>query len=240
MVPVNVFCIPFAGGNKYSYREYEQCAPAHINIIPLEYPGRGSRIREGFIKDMDALVDDIYQQMSKVGFQHNYAIYGHSLGGVVALFLARKILAERQRKPLHLFITGTTGPSSPARQAKKRYLLSKEDFIEELKELDGCPEEILNNPEMLDYFEPILRADFEVSETFNYVPAHPLDLSLTVITGTEEDMETEDIRMWQLETSRLVDFRQMPGKHFFIFNNAAEILNIISEKILLHTKAIFL
>jgi surfactin synthase thioesterase subunit len=238
MTKVNLFCLPFAGGNKYSYRDYEQSAPANIHIIPVEYPGRGSRTREAFVRNMDALVDDIFQQMSRVGFTHNYAVYGHSVGGVLALFLTRKIIAAGLPHPLQLFITGTTGPSSPSRQEKKRYLLSKEEFIEELKVLDGCPEELLNNAEMLNYFEPILRADFEVSETFNYVPAEPLDLPLTVITGSEEDMEMEDIHLWQLETSHAVDFIQMPGKHFFIFDNAAEILNIISEKILLHTKAI--
>ncbi len=40
---LNVFFLPFAGGNKYSYRDFKEKAPSFINIISLEYPGRGAK-----------------------------------------------------------------------------------------------------------------------------------------------------------------------------------------------------
>ena len=237
MKKINLFCFPFAGGNRYSYREYEQALPSFLNLVPVEYPGRGARSKEPFITDMDDLIDDLYARICDAIEEADYAFYGHSMGGVVAYFLLRKINDRRQRMPLHLFITGTTGPSAVSREEKKRHLMGEKEFIDEIKELDGCPEEVLENKELWEYFEPVLRADFAVSEAFNYVYDHPFDIPMTVITGAEEDMEVADIHLWQQETTCPVDFRQMPGKHFFILNYPREVVQIIVEKIFPYTKA---
>ncbi len=146
MRSINLFCLPFAGGSKYSYREFEEKAPAFLTIIPLEYPGRGSRIREPLLKDIHALAEDMYQQTKDELDKNRYAIYGHSMGGLLACLLIRKIIANGHRPPLHLFVTGTKGPSARDKDDKKRYLLDKEEFIEELKRLKGSPEEILEQP----------------------------------------------------------------------------------------------
>jgi len=231
MESINLFCLPFAGGNRYSYREYEKNASAGLNIVPLEYPGRGARVRERFITDMHQLVDHLFDEIRLPVSKRSYAIYGHSMGAVVAFFLVKKIISNGLPPPLHLFASGTTGPSSHAERELKRHLLPKDEFIQEIRELDGCPEDILQNAELLDFLEPILRADFELSETFDYTESNPLDIPITVITGTEEDMEADDIYSWQKESRIPVDFRTMPGKHFFIHQYPREIMGIISEKL---------
>ena len=228
---INLFCLAFAGGNKYSYREFVEKAPSFLNIIPLEYPGRGGRIKEPLLPDIIAVTNDLYKQISPLIGEKEYAIYGHSMGGLTAYLLTRKLIENGHRPPLHLFITGTTGPSAISRTEKKRHLLEKEEFIQEIKDLDGMPDEILYNEELLDYFEPILRSDFVASETYLHQDAAPVDISFTVITGTEEDMEMEDILLWQKESIHEVDFKQMPGKHFFIFQHIYQIFEIISQKL---------
>jgi surfactin synthase thioesterase subunit len=162
---------------------------------------------------------------------NDYALYGHSMGGVVAFLLSRKIIANKHRRPLHLFITGTTGPTSASRQEKQLHRLGKQAFIAEIRELDGCPEEVLQNEDLMNYVEPILRADFQASETFTYVRDRPLDIPITVITGTHDDMKTEDVRLWQQETTCTIDFIEMPGKHFFILDASGEIVDIIGNKL---------
>jgi surfactin synthase thioesterase subunit len=231
-----LFCLPFAGGNKYSYRVFQENAPASLSIVPLEYPGRGARIREPFIKDMQRLVNDMYNQLRSQVNPQPYAIYGHSMGGVVAYMLCRKIFADGSfPPPVHLFVTGTLSPADQ-KDNKQRHLLSKKDFIEEMRDLDGCPEEILLNEELLSFFEPILRVDFETIETFHYRQQPPIDIPLTVMTGTQEDFDPEDIQLWQQETTQPVEFYQFEGKHFFIFQHTRAVLRIISEKLLLTTK----
>ncbi|HEV8084264.1 MAG TPA: thioesterase domain-containing protein [Chitinophagaceae bacterium] len=237
MIPrLNIFCLPFAGGNKYSYREYKESEPSFINFICLEYPGRSSRIKEPLFTEAHELVNDLYKIIINQIDDGDYAIYGHSLGGLLTYLLTRKLKENGHKLPVHLFITGTTGPSSKSRGEKKRHLLPKRDFIQELKDLNGMPDEILQNDELLDYYEPILRSDFMASENYIYEDCSPLNIPITVITGTEEEMEQSDIKLWQKETTHIVEFISFPGNHFFIYKYAKGIIQIISKKLLVTTK----
>lgn len=235
--PIHLICLPFAGGNKFSYRQYAEKAPPFLHITTLEYSGRGSRIKEPLMPDIHKMTDDLYNQIRNKVDHINYAIYGHSLGGLLAYLLTRKLLQNNHKAPLHLFITGTSGPSAPERLEKKRSLLNKEDFIKEIKEFGGMPDEILQNEELLYFFEPILRSDFKASENYFHTPQAPFNIPVTVITGTDEDMEKEEIETWQKETTQVVDFKVMEGNHFFIYNYIEEILGIISNKFSFYSKA---
>jgi surfactin synthase thioesterase subunit len=226
-----IFCLPFAGGNKYSYRSFQEYKYPNFELIFLEYPGRGGRSGEPLLNNIDLLVEDIYNQIKKYSSGSNYVIYGHSLGGLLAYLLSKKIQSEKINPPKHLFVSGTSGPSSPSRGQKKWYTLQKDDFFKEVINLNGCPAEVLNNSEMLEYLEPILRADFEMSETYKYCDNGPIDTSITVITGTHEDLKEEDIRLWERETTNSIEFFKLPGDHFFIFNHPKTILDIIFRKL---------
>ncbi|SEW42774.1 Surfactin synthase thioesterase subunit [Chitinophaga sp. YR573] len=231
MRTINLFCLPFAGGNKYSYREYEKYAPPFLNIIPLEYPGRGGRMGEAFIYDMHQLAEDLYEKIRYRTDGNDYAIYGHSMGALVAYLLAKKMIVFNHRLPLHLFLTGTVGPSAISRSLKKRHLLPKNEFIEELRVLDGSPQEVLENEELLAFFEPVLRADFKASETYQHKASMKLNIPMTVITGDKEDMTEEDILLWANESSE-TEFIKMTGSHFFIFSHIPEIMGIIKNKLI--------
>ena len=226
---INLLCFTFAGGNKYSFRPLFEKAPSFLNVITIEYPGRGSRIKEQLISDILELVDDLYNQVKPIVDKGKYAFYGHSLGGLVAYLMTLKLLENKHKLPKHLFITGTFGPS--ALERKKRHLLPKDDFIKEIKDLGGMPDEILQSEDLLNFLEPILRNDFKNGEAYIYKSHVPLNVPITVVTGTEEDMEYEDILLWKKE-SNFVNFMQMPGGHFFILQHIEEILEIISGNLI--------
>lgn len=235
MEKINLFCLTFAGGNKYSYRLFSEKAPSFLNIITLEYPGRGSRMKEKLISDLNLLIDDLYDQVKDKLGTDRYAFYGHSMGGLAAYLLTLKLLKTNDKQPEHLFITGTTGPSAPSRLENPRHLLAKPEFINAVRELGGMPDEILESEELLEYLEPILRNDFKAIETYKYQDNTPLNLPFTVITGISEDIKTDDILLWQRETSLKVDFKQLPGRHFFILEQSDQILKVIAKK-LYHSK----
>lgn len=233
MKSITLFCLPYAGGTRYSYRKYEEIAPKFIRVVVLEYPGRGSRIREPLMTDIGELVEDAFRQVSDMVGGEAYSIYGHSMGGLVGCLLTRKLAAESYKPPLHLFITGTSGPSAERRK-ESRHLLEKVEFLEEIRKFDGCPKEFFEDEEMVDFFEPIIRADFQASETYVHSGAEPMNVPITVITGSEEDMEIEDIKAWQQETRQTVDFKCLPGNHFFIFQHSFTVMEIISKKLFVH------
>lgn len=226
---ITLFCLPFAGGSKYSLLFLKKVLPSNITCHFLEYPGRGGRIKESFANDMDEVVSDLY---SKIEFSLNkpYAIYGHSMGAKVAYLLSKRISESKNLQPLHVFVSGTDAPSV-ADKTTPKHLLPKDEFLVAVKELGGLPDEILENAEMLEYFEPILRADFKASETYQYLKTSPLTIPMTVMTGEKEDIEDADILEWQSETTVPIKFYKFPGNHFFIYDNEMEIGKIIEHSL---------
>jgi surfactin synthase thioesterase subunit len=229
--PLKIFCLPYAGGNKYSYRELSDAASSHFEFITLDYPGRVPRIKEPLISDANELVEDLFNQIKFKLSEDKYILYGHSMGGLLSYLLARKLIENGFKSPAHLIITGTSGPTVFEKREKKRHLLPQKEFIREMKDLDGIPAEILETEELMSFFEPILRSDFKVCETYLHKESSPLNIPFTVITGTEEDMEDSDILLWQKESSLEIDFNKIEGKHFFVFKKKKEVLDIFEKNL---------
>jgi surfactin synthase thioesterase subunit len=229
MDKISLFCLPFAGGSKYSYKGFEKFTPNFIKLHPLELAGRGSRFNENLRTDIHEIVDDLFSQVHKILHQP-YAIYGHSMGTLLGYLLVKRIIKENLNTPLHLFFTGGIGPSIRDNE-EPRYLLPKQEFIEKIKELGGLPNEVIGDEVLLDFFEPILRADMQAIETYQFVETQPFDIPMTVVIGINEKATYQEALAWKKETIAPVEVRQLPGNHFFIFEYEREIVKIIANKL---------
>jgi surfactin synthase thioesterase subunit len=227
MNKIKLICLPFAGGSKYAYHRYVRLAPDWLEIIPIDLPGRGSRMNETLLTDMDAIVDDVMSHIRDITV-YPYAIYGHSMGALIALLVTRRIRKEKLNEPLHLFVTGHGGPSVNDDRVI-RHKLPEPQLIDELLSLNGMPQEILDDKVLMDFFLPVIRADFQAIETFEYQAESKLDLPITCIIGREEKITVEKAQAWENETYGNVDVRRFPGKHFFIFEHDKEVIRLISK-----------
>lgn len=226
---ITLFCLPFAGGNQYSFGAFKTHLSPHIKAVPLDYPGRGSRMREGLMNSIEAMTDDL---LTNIGQSLNtpYAIFGHSMGAVIGFELAQKIQQKNLPPPLHLFVSGRGAPHIPAKREDIASLPSSE-FRAKLKELGGSPDEVLNNDALMELFEPILRNDFQAH--FNYSCQHtqPLNMPITVMYGLDEGLNDLEIQGWQKETLQTLSVSGYPGGHFFLFEHWKEIAANINKKL---------
>lgn len=224
---MNLFCFPFAGANKYSYKIFLPYVAQNIVLIPLELPGRGVRMHESLLFNISQMANDLYHKI-KDDLWQPYAFFGHSMGTVLAYQVIRIILSDNQPPPVHLFVSSHRGPSVKEKE-RSRHLLPRNEFIQELKDMGGSPDEILNNDDLMDFYEPILKADFTAIETYVYDPSDPFDIPITVMTGLEEKITNAEIEAWKIETNTTVVTIRFPGKHFFIFDFSKEIAEIINN-----------
>jgi surfactin synthase thioesterase subunit len=225
---MNLFCLPFAGASKYSYNGFVACAPKNIKVIPIDLPGRGSRLSESLLSDIDLIVNDIFNQIKHL-LSFPYAIYGHSMGSLTGYLLTKTILSHQLQKPVHLFFSGCIAPSIRKTPVINSSLPS-DLFKRRLMEYGGIPEEVLVNDDLMKFFEPILRSDFKVVESFRYYETIPFNIPIDIFLGTEENASYEDVLAWQFETHAKISVSRFPGKHFFIFGREKEIMNIIASK----------
>lgn len=223
-----LFVLPFAGGSKYSYNALRDKMPAFIEFKAIELPGRGERITEELVSDIHALTDDIFNQIKDSIGKRKYAIYGHSMGTLLAYLLTKKIIEKGLTPPLHLLLTGSGGPSNPDRD-RTRHTLSKDDFKRKLIEYGGSPKEVLENEALFDFFEPILRNDFKTVETYFYQETEPFHIPITAILGHSEKTTDEEFQLWKKESTAPVHLQKLPGGHFFIYDNLDHVILIIAR-----------
>jgi medium-chain acyl-[acyl-carrier-protein] hydrolase len=221
--------LPYAGGKAWNL----MALAAEITGIDtkiLEWPGRGTRIHEPLLTDMEVIAADLLNQAYPLLKQyHHFAVYGHSMGTTAGYMLIHKIAALSGRYPLHFFVSGSGGPVT--RKKSDWHSLPKETFWEKVKTLGGCPDEVLEYPELLDFAEPILRADFEALGNFKYTPMDPMPLPITAFRGTGDEQDLAAFEAWQKETTLPLTLIELEGDHFFIFQNGPAIGSYISNVI---------
>jgi medium-chain acyl-[acyl-carrier-protein] hydrolase len=227
---LRLFCFPYAGGGATIYRGWENYLPPGVEILAIQPPGRGNRFREPAFNRMDNLIGAIAEAMEPF-LDRPIVLFGHSVGAFASFEMAHRLAGTIGVQPRHLFVSGARGPHLP-RNRKNIHDLSEEDFITELKTLNGTPPEILENPELMRMVSATLRADFAVAETYRATNKPPLNCPITVFGGLEDDMAArEDLEAWKVHTTKSFDLWQLPGDHFFIHTSDSLILRILSREL---------
>jgi surfactin synthase thioesterase subunit len=217
-----IFSFPYAGGSRYSYNLFDNHLPLSMQWVPLEYPGHGRRIVEPLLYRAEAIADDMYRQIETLT-DLPYAFYGHSMGALIGWLVAVRLAAAGKPLPLHLFFSGCGGPS--AKRHLGRHLLRDHFFLEELKNMGGMPDELLDDEDSMRFYGPVIRADFEAVDTYVYAAGPKLQIPITVIIGTEETLTMEDAGKWQEVTDIPIRCLEMEGNHFFIQEQAARVMH---------------
>lgn len=156
-----------------------------------------------------------------------YAIFGHSMGAMVAFDLARKLAENSAHKPVHLFLSGLASPWKRV-IGKRIHDLPDRDLLCELKNLGGTPSDILENPEILRILLPVIRADFEAAYHWRVDKCCDLRIPITVFGGIDdEEIPTEALADWASCTSGLVEINLHPGGHFFVHDEFPAIIDSI-------------
>lgn len=230
-VPI-IIMLPFAGGNTYSYKDLIKFIYPGIDVLCPELPGRGFLSGEPLISDMEQLSDHVFDRWLRyLPDESRYIIYGHSMGALLGLLLIHKIKNKGMKLPEQLIVSGRKGPGFLNRD-NDIHALPSDMFKKKIKEMGGTLDDILENKELMDYFEPILRSDITAVETFKYVNKEIIDTPVSVWFGADEQFCKQAIISWQKETNKPIKVREMSGNHFFIFDHAQEIANHLSQMFL--------
>ena len=124
------------------YRNWANLLASNIQVIPVELPGRGTRLKEPPFVGMSLLVEALTEVIHPL-LDTPFAFFGHGLGAVIAFELARSLRRQLAPGPEALFVSGRQAPQIPDVDPLT-YDLPKDEFIEELKKLDGTPREVLS------------------------------------------------------------------------------------------------
>lgn len=228
---MRLFCFPYAGGGAAIYRSWIDQLPGSVEVCPVQLPGRGNRLKEPLYTDISAVVRAISHDLSDY-FDKPFAFFGHSMGALISFDLARLLREERGLEPRHLFVSAHGAPYVPDTNPPS-FDLPKDEFIEELRRLKGTPEQVLAHAELMELMIPLLRADFQMCQTYVYSnesgPA--LDCPVTALGGAEDHHVTREmLEGWAEITTGPFLIRVFPGDHFFLHTSEEIILQILARE----------
>lgn len=230
---VRLFCLPHAGAGSALYNGWKRLLPPTIEVSPIQIPGRESRLGEPSYIDSEALIEQIALAM-RDRMDKPYAIFGHSMGALLALDLAFRLREDRQPEPIQLFVSGRNATHVPMKHGSIHKLMDDE-FLDALAiRYGGLPKEILETPELLELYLPILRADLTLLETHTFRRRPPLNCPIYAFAGEEDRNVSEDgLKAWGEHTTANFEARWLAGDHFYL-NGASRtpLLEKIAERLI--------
>src|SRR5438105_14018756 len=95
---LRLFCFPFAGGSVSTFVGWPALLPGDIEVWAAQLPGRAARIGEPAIGDMTLLLDRLEAAMAPA-LDRPFALFGHSMGAIIAFELVRRLRRRGRRLP---------------------------------------------------------------------------------------------------------------------------------------------
>ena len=235
MSALTLLCLPYSGASAMVYSRWRRKLPAWLHVRPVELPGRGARMGEPLQTDMQALARQLAAEQREAAAAP-YALLGHSLGALLAFELAHELQALGCPPPVALFACGTAAPTRREDYDGKNWRDPKTDdeLRNELRELNGTPEEVLANAELMSLTLPILRADFLLCGRYAYRQRPTLACPLHVLGGEDDRASEAQLLAWGKETQGAFTLRMFPGRHFFIHDHEDRVLAALAESLTLH------
>ena len=89
-----------------------------------------------------------------------------------------------------MFVAGHRAPQLPDRTPMLHHLPESELLIQ-LRRLNGTPEAVLQDAELMQFFLPVLQADFAVCETYTFSrqdTPHVSDLGVWRLAGSQGEL----------------------------------------------------
>jgi pyochelin biosynthetic protein PchC len=201
---------------------YTAMLPVAASAYAVVLPGRERRYDEPPARRIAEVVDPICDEVREVSRGVAVTLVGHSLGAYVAHAVAQRF--EEQLGSM-VAALGVAGAEAPLRQPQyARHLLGDYEFADAIAAFGGTPLELFEDAQLRNVFLPLLRADFELAETYAPRPSR-LRCPIVGFAGRQDDdVDIRGVRAWERLTSGAFSLHEFDGGHFFPDDHLAEIL----------------
>jgi len=228
---IPVLCFPFAGAGAGAFRRAQEYPSGTIRICPLQLPGREERFGEPAYTDAGAAVDDLLPiALDLVDGSPAVAVFGHSLGAVLAYELAHRLAQRPRPRLVRVFVSGSPGPWT--RRKPRATGMSDEDFLRQVRGFAGYTHPALEHPELRELLLPTLRADVQMHENYAAAPGRLLDVPITSIRGAADELvSAEQAAEWQGATTAGCRLREVPGNHMYLVDSPAELVRLLDSEL---------
>jgi medium-chain acyl-[acyl-carrier-protein] hydrolase len=223
-----LFCLAHAGGDASGYQTWRPVLAPSAEVLPVVLPGRGKRYKQDLATDLRQLSRTLAGELAPLT-DVPYALFGHSLGAVIAFETARE-LTRCGRPPWLLIASASLPPPKATEPLGDRHLLADDAFLDAVVSVGGTPPEVLEQPELLRIVLPRLRADYTMAETYRYSGEEPkLPCPVITYSGVDDNsLHGGALEEWSHVSAReSLPPRTFPGGHFYLEDSRTAVLEAV-------------
>lgn len=205
------------------YRQWPMHLSNDIELVAVQYPGHATRLAEAPFTQMNVLLDHLEQAITSL-LDRPFALFGHGMGATVAFELTRRLQLTQQPLPQQLFVSGCSAPQLPVSKLPI-HALPDQAFLDAIRTMNDIPPEVLEQSELMGIMLPILRADFQMIETWQYRPSPPFRVPISVFGGFDDpEVPTENLNAWAACTTGEMKCHLFSGDYFFLNEQGSAML----------------
>ncbi|HZL96669.1 MAG TPA: alpha/beta fold hydrolase [Vicinamibacterales bacterium] len=230
-----LFCLPYAGTGASLFHPWSDKLASTLEVCPIQLPGRENRVTEQSFATLEPLVQTLADVLPPV-LDGPYALFGYSMGALVAFELTRELRRRQLRLPSKLLVAAHPAPHL-VRRRKPVHHLPESRFIQAIRRLHGTPDAVFEHGELRALMLPLLRADFAVCETYAHEADAPLECPITAFGGHHDhEVNRRELEAWREQTRAEFSLRLIPGGHFFIHTASAMLMGGIHDELAGYTQ----
>ena len=198
--------------------------------MSIQYPGRQDRRFDACLNSVEELADGAFEELSSYLDGGPIALFGHSMGAIVAYEVARRMEGLAGVAPVRLFASGRRAPSRWRQENVHR--LVDNGIVAELQRLNGTNSALLGDQDLLRMILPAVRSDYRAIENYVHPDGLTLSCPITVLVGDSDPLTTSDeAEAWRVHTSGRCDVRVFPGGHFYLNDHANTVIELITAEL---------
>jgi len=208
-----------AGGSGSVYFPLSRQLPADWDVLLVDLPGRGTLHRTAPLRDIDEMAAHVTAAVLP-WTGPPLALFGHSMGAVVALESARRLM-ERGVRPAWVGVSGRIAPEATERADLLDPSLSDEALLAALNGMGGIPQRFDEVPEFRQRFLRLVRGDLHALGSFRPAPERRrLTAPLTAFGATGDDLApVATLHKWAAETTGAFRRYTFDGGHFHFLDD---------------------
>jgi surfactin synthase thioesterase subunit len=231
-VCMRLFCLPHAGGGAAAFRGWQAGVPRSIEVCPVRLPGREMRLHEPAITSLPDMLAALSAALEPYAGEP-YALFGHSMGALLAHEVMVRLAELGRPLPAHLFVAGRPAPQV-TRNALSRPVeqLSDDDLMREVTAINAASRAAFGNAELAAVMLPVLRADFAMCQDYRALRRPPFPVPLAALGGLSDPCVTRaELEPWREHTTRAFSLHMFPGDHLFVSSAAPHVQRLVGEKL---------
>lgn len=225
-------CFPHAGGSASYYYGLSAALDPDIEMLVVQYPGRENRLFEEPAASVEALADGAYEAL-RTRLRRRPAFFGHSMGGVIAFEVARRLERAAHRSPYDITPYALVPSASSAPSVRTARLTAvpsgaprgeaeaDDAVLARIMGLGGTRADVGENPELVRLVLPAIRADLRALEAYRVAEGAAVSCPVTVfVADADPDVPADEARAWGAHTTAHTGadtaVHVFEGDHFYL------------------------